>query len=427
MIIATLLAAGILLPTCTTAQKVLEQQPKKKPAWVNSVVKNYIIATASSTTLEDAQEKAMIKVKEQIISSVADNISSKSEHTLVEDTKNGDMSISETYKVVTKTRAADIPFIKGISVSQIEEYYWEKVKQSNGIVYYYHVKYPFSEVQLKKLVMEYERADRQLTEQLNSLIASIDEATSVEQLQKTHAEIKALSSSFIDVDTRKSRCDVAMTSITQMLKSLSIETVSASLGEIRFTLNIGDKIYTSGTRPKAKSNCALITEITPNNDEWVLTYEYDECYDDASNKIDVEFRTQFGKAQHEYKFDIKADKVDIFVNNDINFTSGQADGDNIVDCKCFIPITSKYDSPFIIEKVILNFGSEAPIIVDNIDAKFAGKGSHNLNLHISQMLDKSVYNNKKFQTLRGTIFYKSVKTGETSTYRLYNQRYTTDW
>ena len=117
--LALLVGFGMVNQTYAQKAKVLEHQPKKKPAWVNTLVKDYIIVVASSNTLEDAQEKALIKVKEHIISSVADNISSTSEYILTEDTKSGDMSITENYKVATKTRAADIPFIKVISVNQV--------------------------------------------------------------------------------------------------------------------------------------------------------------------------------------------------------------------------------------------------------------------------------------------------------------------
>ncbi len=419
---------GFVGQTYAQKSKVLEQQPKKKPAWVNSTAKDYIIAVASSSTLEDAQEKALIKVKEHIISSVADNISSTSEYTLTEDSQSGEMNISETYKVATKTRAADIPFIKGISANQIEEYYWAKVRESNGTVnYYYHIKYPFSDFQLKKLIMEYERADRELSQQLEELTGKIDIAESIEELAQIHAEIKALSASFIDVDTRKNKSNVAMTRISQMMKNVAIETVGASLGEIRFALSIdGRPIRTSAT-PKVKSNCAKITEIKPTDGDWVVTYNYSECYDDPDNKITVECRNQFGRAVKDFWFDVNADKVEIFVNGDINLTAGNDNGTEVSGCKCFIPIVSKFDSPFVVEKVVLNFGKESPIIVENINQRFSGKGNHDFNITIEQSLDKATYTQKKHQFINGTIFYKSEKSKESNAYRFYSNKVTTSW
>ncbi|MBQ4231095.1 MAG: hypothetical protein II671_06045, partial [Salinivirgaceae bacterium] len=387
-----LLGFGLVSQTYAQKAKVLEHQPKKKPAWVNSLVKDYIIVVASGSTLEDAQERAILKVKEHIISSVADNISSTSEYTLTEDTKSGDMSITENYKVATKTRAADIPFIKGISVNQVEEYYWEKVSEKGGITFYYHIKYPFTEFQLKKLIMEYERADRELTQQLEGFLARIDDAESIEELNQLSNIIKALSTSFIDVDNRKTKCNVAVSKISQMIKNVSIEAVGTSLGEIRFSLYTNGRIIKTSTTPKVKSNCAKINDIKPDGDEWVVKYSVDECYDDPDNKITV----RCGSASKDFWFNVKENSVEIFVNADINLTGGTDNGETIEGCRCAIPVVSKYDSPFVIEKVVLNFGNESPIIIENIGQRFSGKGNHDLNLTISKQLDKSVYSQKKY-------------------------------
>ncbi len=421
--LALLVGFGFVNQTYAQKAKVLEHQPKKKPAWVNSLVKDYIIVVASGSTLEDAQERAILKVKEHIISSVADNISSTSEYTLTEDTKSGDMSITENYKVATKTRAADIPFIKGISVNQVEEYYWEKVSEKGGITFYYHIKYPFTEFQLKKLIMEYERADRDLTQQLEGFLARIDDAESIEELNQLSNIIKALSTSFIDVDNRKTKCNVAVSKISQMIKNVSIEAVGTSLGEIRFSLYTNGRIIKTSTTPKVKSNCAKINDIKPDGNEWVVRYSVDECYDDPDNKITV----RCGNASKDFWFNTKENSVEIFVNSDINLTGGTDNGETIEGCNCFIPVVSKYDSPFVIEKVVLNFGNEAPIIIENIGQKFSGKGNHDLTLTIDKQLDKNVYTQKKYPTVKGTIFYKAVNSNESNAYRLYNQKITTDW
>ena len=403
--------------------KVLEHQPKKKPAWVNTLVKDYVITVGTGSSLDEAQEKALLKVKERIISSVADNISSQTEHTLTEDTQSGDMSITENYKVVTKSRAADIPFIKGISVNQVQEYYWEKVSEKGTINYYYHMKYPFDDFQLKKLIMEYERTDRELTKQLNELIVSIDDAESIERLEQISAEIKALSKSFIDVDSRKNKCDVAISRISQMIKNVAIEATGTSLGEIRFSLYCNGRIIKTSNTPKVKSNCAKISDIKSDGDEWIVKYTYDECYDDPDNKISV----RCGNSTKDFWFNIKANTVEIFVNNAINLTGGNDDGEFIEGCKCSIPVVSKYDSPFVIEKVVLSFGNESPIIIEDINQQFKGKGNHDLKLTIDRKLDKSIYTQKKYQMVKGTIFYKAVSSNESNAYRLYNNKITTEW
>ena len=47
-------------------------------------------------------------------------------------------------------------------------------------------------------------------------------------------------------------------------------------------------------------------------------------------------------------------------------------------------------------------------------------------LNIKQ-LDKSVYSQKKYPMVKGTIFYKAVSSNENNAYRIYNNRITTEW
>ncbi len=396
--------------------KVLDKSQKKQPAWVNGLESGYIITVASSSGLEDAQQKALAKVKEQIISSVAENIQSESEYFRSEVIKDNDATFAESMKTATKTRAADIPFIKGISLSKVDEYYWEKVSDNSGTKYYYHIKYPFSRIDLQKLIREYEKMDQELTDRLEAAILKVDETNSVEEYNKIIKELQALEEGFIDVDPRKNKAQAAIATTSQMMRDISIETVSTTLGEIRVRLVNGEKTVVTTRKPTVKSNCARIVEVKSKSPEWVISYTYDECYDDPGNKIFVEFKNPYGKANQEFFFNVNDEKIAIFVNNDINFTS-----DKIV-----IPITSKYGSPFVIEKVIFNFGKEAPLIYEGLNQKFEGEGKHELSLPTGD-IDQAVYAAGKYNMIKGTIHYKSVKTGEGSIYKMYNQKITTAW
>lgn len=419
---------GILIPT--QAQKVLESSEKKAPEWVNGLVKEYIIVTASSPTLDDAQQKALAKVKEQIISSVAENIQTSSEFFRSEKINNNNSDFAESFQTATKTRAADIPFIKGISLTNVESYYWEKIeidKKAKTFNYYYHIKYPFSQQQLKTLILEFEKADRALTEQLESLLAKIDVMTNLEEMGQTAKELEALGAGFIDVDPRKDKANVGVAKIREMLKNVGIETISTTLGEVKLALKIGEKLVTTSRKPTVRSKCAKIVDIRSKTPEWIITYSYDECYEDPDNAINVEFLNAYGKAKGDYFFNINAEKIEIFVNNDINLSGGTESEGSIANAKCQISITSKYATPFEIEKVILNFGNEAPIIVDGINKSFSGEGKHDIEFTISQALAKDIYSAKVNPLIKGTIHYKSSKSGEKLVYKMYNQKITTSW
>jgi hypothetical protein len=408
-------------------RKVKESSERKQPAWVNGLEKGYVIAVASSTGLEDAQQKCLAKVKEQIISSVAENIQTSSEYYRSEQMQNNNSQYAESFQTATKTRAADIPYIKGISLTNVEAFYWEQVEEPAGLKYYYHMKYPFSQAQLKMLIMEFEKADRALTEQLEGLLAKIDVMESLEEMSQTEKELKALSEGFIDVDPRRDKANVGIAKLKDMMKNVSVETINNTLGEVRMSLRIGDRVVTTSRKPKTRSNCAKITDVRSKGREWVVSYTYDECYEDPENSIVAEFLTAYGKATSTFYFNINAEKIDIFVNNDINLSGGNDLGTEIEGVNCIIPLTSKYATPFIIEKVILNFGNEAPVIIDNLNQEFSGEGKHEITFQIAQALAKDVYTAKKYSMIKGTIHYKSVKTGEKSIYKMYNQDITTSW
>jgi len=246
-------------------------------------------------------------------------------------------------------------------------------------------------------------------------------------MSQTVKELEALAEGFIDVDPRKDKANVGIAKLKEMLKNFSIETVNTTLGEIRLILKVGEKTVTTSRKPNVKSNCAKITDVRSKSPEWIITYTYDECYDDPDNVIKVEFMGSIGRAKGEYTFNINAEKIDIFVNNDINISGGNDSGTEVSGANCIISLTSKYSSAFEIEKVILNFGKEAPVIIDNINKKFEGEGKHDLNITINQALAKDIYSAKANPMIKGTIHYKSVKTGEKSIYKMYNQKITTGW
>jgi hypothetical protein len=181
----TILCIAVLAITqnCVAQKtKVLEKSAKSQPSWVNAIVPNYVITTASGKTIESAQNEALIKVKEQIISSVAENIQSTTTYNRQETINNNQSDFKEQLATATKTRAADIPFIKGISMTKVEDFYWEKVRENDAEKYYYHMKYPFSKAELNQLIREFEEADRAITKQLEDIIARIETSTNIEEL-----------------------------------------------------------------------------------------------------------------------------------------------------------------------------------------------------------------------------------------------------
>ncbi|MCX7987131.1 MAG: hypothetical protein N2662_09355, partial [Bacteroidales bacterium] len=389
----------------------------------NGIVKDYIIVSASGETAESAQSNALLRIKERIISSIAENIQTSSEYYRGEKSVNGVTNFIENYETFTKTKAADIGFVKGISLSKAEEYYWEKVSEDGKIKYYYHIKYPFSERDLAKLVLDFEMADKQLTEEMNTIIDSIPYINRIEQITEYSRSLQTLSKAFID--TRKQKAELYINKLNEMLRSITIYPLEEKLGEIKYTLRYNDKtIYTAAT-PRITSNCAKITDTRNEGEFWIIRYNYSGCYDDPSNVITVVYPVS-SSLRKDFSFDINANKAEIMLRDEIVLTAPNTNSDQLSQVQCNMVVYSKYNSPLTIEKVTLNWENYPPIVVEGIKYEIKGRGEYNVSFTLPQSLDKKICNPSTKNTISGSIQFRGV-TGELLTYRIYNQRYKSNW
>jgi len=403
--------------------KVLEKSARKPPEWVNGIVKDYIIVSASGETAESAQSNALLRIKERIISSIAENIQTSSEYYRGEKTVNKVTNFIENYETSTKTKAADIGFVKGISLSKAEEYYWEKVSEDGKIKYYYHIKYPFSEQQLAKLVLDFEMADKQLTEEMNTIIDSIPYITSIEQITEYMRSLQTLSKAFID--TRRQKAELYINKLNEMLRSIAIYSLEEKPGEIKYTLRYNDRTITIASNPRVTSNCAKIIDTRNEGNEWIIRYDYSGCYDDPGNKITVAY-TVSPTLRKDFAFDINANKAEILLREDIILTADNPAAEQISPVQCSITVYSKYNSPLTLEKITLIWDNYPPVVIEGLKYEVKGKGEYNVSFTINQPLDKKICSASVKNTLSGSIQYRSI-TGELLTYKIYNQRFRTNW
>ena len=404
-------------------QKVLDKSGKR-PNWVNGVVKDYIIVTASGETAESAQSNALLKVKERIISAVAENVQTSSDYYRGDKTENGISTFIENFETSTRTKSADIPYLKGISLSKAEEFYWEKVSENNKTRFYYHLKYPFSEMELKSLIVDFDMADKQLTLELEQIIDSSQNITSLEQISYFSLALQKMSKAFID--QRKEKADVNIARFNEMLKSVVLYPISNTLGEVRYSLKIGDKVVTTAAKPKVTSvnNCAKITEVLNNQTEWVIKYNYDGCFDDPANAIVVSY-SMSPSMKNNFPFDVNANKAQIFLKGNVILTKISDQG-STVNAKCRMTVISKFNSPVTIDKITLVWNNYPPLVIDNFNKQIQGKGEHELVFDLPQAIDKAKCSASAKATINGNIQYRSV-VGEKSTFNIYDQDMTTDW
>ena len=421
----------LLSSTCFLgiAQDKVKETSGKQPKWVNGLVKDFIITSGKGATSQEAQQKALAMVKENIVSAVAENVKSSSTISKEETNFNNKVfNFLEKFASQVATQSAKVPFLQGISLSQVEEYYWEKLETGDRKTYFnYYIKYPFPDGELSRLVFDYKLRDEDLTKQLNDLLAQLDQIESVEKIEKNIGELQLLAEYFMD--GRKDQAGLGITRCNSMLNSIEIVEQEGNLGELKYSLRLGTKTISTVKKPVTKSECARIMSTINNQDFWVVKYDFSNCYEDPENNILVKYRFGNNDVSKKFFFDIATNKASIFANEAFHFTTVTKGSATIDASQVDIVVISKYNAPFTIEKVVIEFKGQTPVIIDGINQGFSGKGNHNLKLAINQpiKIEATSSNGKTLPVLSGFIQYKSNSTGEVKTYKVYNHSYSTDW
>jgi hypothetical protein len=408
--------------------KVIEKSTKKKPDWVNATIKDFIITTGRGPTIDEAKNNVVPAIREEIMNSVAVYVRSSSEVTIENVNKNNVINTIERFKNTSTVQTADIPSLKGISLNKVNDYYWEKFedKETKKITVAYHVKYPFSEQELRKLIQEFNQKDQEMTDQLNEILDKKDKIEAIEDIQTCITQLENLVGYFMD--QRKEKAELGLTAYRDMLKSIEIVPIENNLGTLKYGLKIGEKFYKTSQKPKYKnSECVTITSKISEAHVQVIKYTYEMCSADDKNQISVSYKYGNNKVDKTFYFDVTSNEVKIFLRGDIIMKAISRDNDNVSSYSCDFTLVSQYDAAFIIDKVILEWPGLAPVTVSNIGKEFAGKGVQNFTLEVSEPIDLRKSSSKNKPAVDGTVFFKVKSTGEMKRYKFYSQNIKTDW
>lgn len=410
----TIIASVILISISVfgfSKEKIVDRSGKE-PKWLNDLKEGYIITSAKSDDIETAKDKCILRVKEQIVNSISENVRSKTELNTSEVTVNKQIStFLESYSSSTKGETGKTDFVQGISITKVEDFYWEKIMDTETKKYWYryHIKYPFSAKEMDDLVASYKMKDAELSFQLSKVINQIPQMQSVEEISAGISTLSSLKGSFVDM-----RSDQATTGIAQlaaMLENMEFVTVSHNVGQLEYALQYKDRVITYGKTPKVTSECATINNVKSIEDRVVISYNSDYCIaQDPNNGIDVVYKVGRYKMQNRFRFDASDGKVQLDVKDKIKIQRGE-------NLTISIAVSSKFDNPFTITKIELDLTGTG-LGLNDINQKCAGKGVFMVKVNSSKNLDSP-----ETGMTSGTIYYKSEKTGEMGRQRFYNAPY----
>jgi len=420
----------LLIPILVNAQDKVVEKSGRKPKWVNALEKDYIIVVGTGATIDLAQQQALMMIKESIVEAVAVNVKSQTNIRTEEVTNRSRvLSFLESFTSSTTSESAKVPFLQGITLAQAEGYYWEKLRaKDNSIRYAYHIRYPFPVVDMNRLAFEFKLRDEELTEKLERLSAEGYQPSSVEEIESIIGELRVLADYF--KDGRKDLANLAIRRYNGMLGAIEITDAGSTLGTVKYHLKLGQSPITSVKKPILISgNARILNSNQDSRGVWSISYDYSECYPDMQNSVTVKYRFGGNNVDKVFYFDVLKSKVDIYISEAIVFNKEGAVNETINRYTADLTISSKSDASFTITKVVLELKGLPHLVIDHVGRSFSGKGVHNLALLFEKSIDagKSSSFGKVVPKLNGMIHYINNNTGETGSFRILNQQYSTDW
>lgn len=289
------IALAMMLPLCTMAQKKgfkLVEKSGEKPEWVGQgSVKGFIIVQSDKPTLEEVKADAMQKVRTEIASSVATNVmrtvNSYTQKTVegTNATTNATMSIESTSKI------AKMPAIQGVSITKADVYHELYKNKKTGEQYYnMYVKYPFSQFDLVELVTAYEKHEKEIDDKIKWYEDGLDNIETVDQVDEAILTLGALCKELGTDDSRYFNVEGIVNRYIAVYDNIIIDVVSNVPQKLTIRLVYNGKTITTSQKPRVKSNCASQFNVKAEDNNLVINYNSEYCYEQDDNFVEVSFR-----------------------------------------------------------------------------------------------------------------------------------------
>ncbi len=288
-----LLTVAFSFSACAQQYKIVDRSSRRMPDWVTSLTKDYLNVTATAPTLEEAKAAALASVKQQIAESIASRIVAETDFSRTDVEVNDRYSYKQKMETSIKSRSAKLPFISEISLSKVSNFYWEKryTKMTMTTEYFYAVQYPFSDFDMKKLVLEFNMHERELNEKLAAFESGMNAITSIEDIDKSINDLRAFSAEFLEEDPRFTQINSLSNQYRKLYDYISLNYVQEKKGVIAASLLLSDHQISTRQKPILKSNCASKLASKYEGNTLIITYDDTPCYDEDENYVEVRYRT----------------------------------------------------------------------------------------------------------------------------------------
>jgi hypothetical protein len=406
------------------AQEKIIDKSGKQPKWVNSVEKGYIIEMGKGADAEEAKEKALGRVREAIIKSVAEQITSITVQNTLEKREGNQYQVSGDYASAILSRTAKMPFVKGISASRAEAFYWEKVrnKGTNAVWVNYHIKYPFSEAELGMIIADFEKDQKEKEMLILEICQLADNSNKLDEIMQKYRELQSLLPQLDD--PLKGEAMICEAKIQSLLKSVSLVSLLSVPGKLAYVIISGDKRYHYNTKPLIRSNCASSFVFSVSGDSNLVSYAYNGCFENQANKITAEYRFEDISVKNDFPVDISQGKVEFSLTGGFVLKILDDDSLSARQSELGFSLSSKYSSAFVIRNVRLEFTGLNSLSFEDPGIRVSGKGIHDVRLAGASAFSKGQYLSRPggLKLVSGTIGFTNSSTGEAGVYKFYNEK-----
>ncbi len=397
-------------------EKVNETSHKSAPEWINGVEDGFIITSGEGPAIDIARQQAMRNLRFQVAESVALRVKTETTQTASETVIKGAVQFFDSIRSTSQVNTPDLPTLSGLSVANAKDFYWVEMKNKKEKTsrFIYHLKYPFSASDQKKLIEEYLEMERVKNQMLYELISSIPAENKVDKLLSIKQKLKDL---LPKLNPAKAvEANEAIREIESVFNAAYLKVINNRCGELTFALRSGNRYLVASGIPKINTNCADISAIDVVDFHYVITYSYDYCYKNEQNFLDISFKLSGNRVQDKITFDITEFSTEIFIKDPV-FIKKTDDGKLTVD----FSIRSKYAAPFSLTGFEIEVPGFSPIVVNNLDKQIEGTGKQAIQVEIDYTSALEITENDKGnQLIKGSVFYIPAKNGGIQEKRFYN-------
>lgn len=285
--------------------KTVETSQKNVPEWLAEDQKEgFLWAVVEARSLQEARSQAEKSLFSSIVQAVAANVTSVSRQESIEESVDGRISSKEEFATRLDVAAANLPFIKGVSLSEARQYWvCRENKKTHQKLYVLTVRYPMPEAELQKMRTEFEAYDREMVTRYERLLSGFQQVSSVEDINEAISGLQALQEYFFD-PVRLAEATGLEKRYRDLFKSITLTYEQIGKNEFILRTQLRGAPFVTGKIPEVTSGCASRIKVTPNSDgaSFTLTFSSEDCLDYEDNSLKATLRLSSARLSTDIHF-----------------------------------------------------------------------------------------------------------------------------